>query len=239
LLESEVVIVAVRDDAIGDVARMLLGTGLVSRKHVLLHCSGAISAEAAFAACENRVGGMGILHPLRAIPDGKAAMNTLKDTVFGVQGDAEGLRAATDLCTAMGGRPLRLSGEQMASYHAAAAMASNYTVVLLDVAARLLADSGIDHADGVAALTALAEGTLANVRERGLPGALTGPVRRGDSETVRRHLEALKGKEALEMYRELGRWAVGMARQCGDASSSDLDRIEELLGGASAPRAAS
>src|SRR3954471_19248148 len=87
LLEAEVVILAVRDQVIGEVAEMLVGTGLVNKRHVLLHCAGAESAKEALGGVVARVGGIGTLHPLSAISDARAAMRALKGTVFGVEGD--------------------------------------------------------------------------------------------------------------------------------------------------------
>ncbi|HUS63888.1 MAG TPA: DUF2520 domain-containing protein [Kofleriaceae bacterium] len=234
LLEADVVVLAVRDEAIGDVARMLVATGLVNKHHALLHCSGVMSADEALAPVLGQVGGVAMMHPLRAIPDGRAAMRTMKGTVFGVEGDERGRSSALALVHGMGARPLELGamgGADVATYHAAAAIASNYLVVLLAEAADLLASVGIPRDQAVEALVPLAEGTLANVRERGPEAGLTGPIRRGDRETVARHQAALAGRpELAALYRSLGRRAVALARRAPDAApTSALDEIEALL----------
>src|SRR5690606_34676972 len=112
LLEADVVVLAVRDAAIAEVARTLVGSGLVNRHHVLVHCSGALSAEEALGAVAREVGGIGTLHPLRSIPDGRAAMRDLAGTLFGVEGDEAGHRMAVRLARAVGGRTLELTGAQ-------------------------------------------------------------------------------------------------------------------------------
>ncbi|RMH37124.1 MAG: DUF2520 domain-containing protein [Deltaproteobacteria bacterium] len=231
LLEADVVLVAVRDDAISDVARMLVGTGLVTRKHVLIHCSGAISAEDAFASVRDAVGGVAAMHPLRAIADGREAMRALRGTVFGIEGDPVGIAAARALVAALGGTPLELAGAQMASYHAAAAIASNFLVALLDVAAEVMAAAGVDRTAALAALIPLARGTLDNLAARGVPDALTGPIRRGDRTTVARHLEAVGalGGDAAALYRALGLRCAAIARRAG-APAAALAAIEALLG---------
>lgn len=231
LLEADVVVLAVRDEAVAEVASVLLNTGLVNARHVLLHCSGAMSASAALGAVQDRVGGIGTLHPLRAIADGRTAMRELAGAVFGVEGNARGLAAARRLVQAMGGKPLALSGEQMTAYHTAAAMASNYVVALMDAATELLARAGVEAGDALAALLPLIQGSLANVERQGLAEGLTGPIRRGDQGTVARHLRALEGSPALaELYRTLGRRTVDIARRAGGAASADLDAIADLLG---------
>lgn len=231
LLESGVVIVAVADRAIAEVAKMLVGTGLVGRSHVLVHCSGVLSAEEAFAGVDGRIGGAAIMHPLRAIPDGRAAMHDLAGTVFGIEGDERGRPVVRDLVLALGGRPLELSGDKLAAYHAAAATASNYLVALVDAAAQMLARAGIEGEDAVGALLPLMRGTLDNIASSGIAGALTGPIRRGDTETVARHLDALAGAPAqvIETYKVLGRLTVSLTRGAGQVDAGRLDEIEALL----------
>lgn len=233
LLECGVVVLAVRDQVIGEVAQMLVTTGLINKRHVMLHCAGASSASELLGGVAGSVAGVGTMHPLSAIADGKAAMRTLKGTVFGVEGDEVGRATATRLVEAIGGLVLALDGTQMASYHAAAALASNYVVAAMDVAAAVLASTGVSPDDAARALVPLAEGALRNITARGTTGGLTGPVRRGDVVTVQRHLDALRGKpELVEIYRALARRAVEIAGRLDGRDAPDragLDAIRALL----------
>lgn len=216
LLEAEVVVVAVKDDAVGEVATRLCNTGLVGERHVLLHCSGSTSAATAFAPVLGKVGGVGTLHPLRAIAQAKDLLRTkgaLRGTVFGIEGDARGLAAATHLAAALGGTALPVEGATMARYHAAAAIASNFAVAVLDAAVSLLAEAGVDRAAALAALVPLTQGAIANAGAHGIEGGLTGPIRRGDAGTVQRHLEAVAHDgELAQLYRVLGRRTLALAR---------------------------
>jgi predicted short-subunit dehydrogenase-like oxidoreductase (DUF2520 family) len=233
LLEAEVVILAVRDGVIGEVAEMLVGTGLVNKRHVLLHCAGAASAEELLAPVRDRVGGVGTMHPLSAIADARIAMRTLKGTVFGVEGDERGKAMAAKLVAAIGGIVLPLDSTQMAAYHTAAALASNYVVATLDAAAQVLAGAGVSPADAAQALVPLAEGALRNIAARGTTDGLTGPVRRGAAPTIQRHLDALRGKpELAEIYRALARHTVEIAARIDGPDAPDragLDAIRALL----------
>jgi len=234
LLETEVIILAVRDHVIGEVAQVLVGTGLVNKRHVLLHCAGAASAREALGEVAAAVAGTGTLHPLSAIADGKSAMRALKGTVFGVEGDEIGRVAASKLVNALGGIVLALDGSQMAAYHAAAALASNYVVAALDAAAAVLGAAGVSPEQAAQALVPLAEGALRNISTHGTTAGLTGPVRRGDAETIQRHLDALRGKpELVEVYRALARRAVEIASRIDGRDAPDragLDAIRALLG---------
>lgn len=233
LLECEHVILAVRDAAITEVATMLAGTGMLGKRHVVLHCAGAASAQDVLGGIAATVRGIGTLHPLSAIADGKTGMRALKGTVFGVEGDVVGRAAAARLVGLMQGVVLDLDSTQMGAYHAAAAMASNYVVAALDAAAAILAGAGIPADQAARALVPLAQGALANVAERGTVAGLTGPVRRGDATTIQKHLESLKGKpELAEVYRALARRAVDVARRIEGPQAPDragLDAIRALL----------
>lgn len=233
LLEAEVVILAVRDGVIGEVAEMLVGTGLVNKRHVLLHCAGAASAEELLGKLANKVGGIGTLHPLSAIADPKLAMRALKGTVFGVEGDAHGRATAAKIVNAIGGIVLELDSSQMAAYHTAAALASNYVVATIDAAAQVLASAGVAPDAAARALVPLAEGALRNVAQRGTTAGLTGPIRRGDAATIQRHLDALRDKpDVAEIYRALARRAVEIAMRIDGADAPDragLDAIRTLL----------
>lgn len=235
LLEAEVVILAVRDQVIGEVAQMLLGTGLVGRRHVLLHCSGAAAAADVLGGAAPQVGGVGTLHPLVAIADGRAGIARLPGSVFGVEGDERGRQVAVQLVGAIGGSVLSLASSQMATYHAAAALASNYLVAAVDAAASALVAAGIPEDQATAALLPLAEGALRNVAAHGAARGLTGPVRRGDAATVERHLDALRAQpEIAALYRALARRTADLAGRLegADAPPADgLAAIRALLGG--------
>lgn len=233
MLEAEVVILAVRDPAIAEVAQMLLGTGLIGKRHVMLHCAGATSSREVLGGIADQVRGIGTMHPLAAIADGKASMRALRGTVFGIEGDEIGRAFATKLVGPLGGIVLPLDGSQMASYHAAAAIASNYIVSAIDAAAEALARAGVAPAQAALALVPLAEGALRNISAHGTTNGLTGPVRRGDAATVARHLEALRGRpELVEVYRALARRAVEIASRLDGSDAPDragLDAIRALL----------
>jgi predicted short-subunit dehydrogenase-like oxidoreductase (DUF2520 family) len=229
LLEARVVLLAVRDAAVAEVAQTLVGTGLVNKRHVLLHCAGAASAQELLGAVADKVGGIGTLHPLQAIADGRTAMRTLKGTVFGVEGDDNGRATATTLVGALGGIVLALDSTQMASYHCAAALASNYIVSAIDAAAQVLAGAGVSPTQAAQALVPLAEGALRNIAAKGTTEGLTGPIRRGDSQTIQRHLDALANKpDVAQLYRALARRAVEIAARIDGPEAPDREGLKAI-----------
>ncbi|ACY16219.1 Rossmann-like and DUF2520 domain-containing protein [Haliangium ochraceum] len=237
--EAEVVVLAVRDDAIAEVADALWQAGALRPTQVLVHCSGARAAADALGITATRVAGAATMHPLRAITASASATSTLAGTIFGIEGDARGLPLVRALVSAIGGKALALAAEHMTLYHAAAAVASNYTVALIDAAVALLARAGITEAEALAALVPLVEGSVANVAAHGIAGGLTGPIRRGDRDTVERHLGALDAldddPESARLYRVLGLRATDIARRQRGRTTPAHDAIEALLREPSAP----
>jgi predicted short-subunit dehydrogenase-like oxidoreductase (DUF2520 family) len=133
------------------------------------------------------------------------------------------IEAAERIAGAVGLRPFRLASRAKAVYHAGAVFASNYFVVVEAVAQRLLRHAGLSDADAWAALLPLVEGTFANLGRQEPAQALTGPVARGDVDTIARHVAALTEDDAA-LYQALGRAALDLARKQGmdDGSAAQV-----------------
>jgi predicted short-subunit dehydrogenase-like oxidoreductase (DUF2520 family) len=160
------------------------------------HTSGATHLGVLHAA-RRRGAHLFSIHPLQTVPDGGAPLAGAPCAVSG--SDSEARRVATELATALAMRPFPLSDHQRAAYHAAASIASNYLVALEEAAAELLRRSGTEDAREL--LAPLVLRTAANWAERG-GEALTGPIARGDEETVERHVHAIAqtAPELLDVY---------------------------------------
>jgi predicted short-subunit dehydrogenase-like oxidoreductase (DUF2520 family) len=130
---------------------------------------------------------------------------------------------------------LALDGTQMGSYHAAAALASNYIVSAIDAAAQVLAGAGVSPTQAAQALVPLAEGALRNVAQKGTTAGLTGPIRRGDAVTIQRHLDALREHpELAQLYRALALHAIEIATRIDGPDAPDragLEAIRTILKG--------
>lgn len=166
-----VVLLCVPDRVIGEVATTIPVGPLVG------HCSGATTLEPlAGHDCFS-------LHPLMTVPAG--IFTDFRDVPCAVAGHA----VAEVLASRLGMRPIRVRDADRAAYHAAASMASNFLVVLEDAAEQVAATAGLARAD----LAPLVRATVENWCRQG-PDALTGPVVRGDQETISAHREALRDR---------------------------------------------
>jgi predicted short-subunit dehydrogenase-like oxidoreductase (DUF2520 family) len=210
LAEVDVIILAVPDDAVPSVASELSASRWVTEPQVVLHLSGALDREA-LSPLEPSGAALGSLHPLQTLSDPATAPERLRGAVATVEGDPRAVEAAAALARGAGMEPVHISAEDKPRYHAAAVVASNFVVALAGVAQRLFMDAGVPDDAARKALAALMAGALENVRVAGPGAALTGPVARGDVETIRRHLEVLRGADA-ELYRTLSRAALDLAQ---------------------------
>ncbi len=209
---SDLVLIAVPDDAIGDVARTLARGGVIGAPQVVLHTSG-LHDRSALAALYSSGAGLGSWHPLQTFPRRGGEPDALAGSPAVIEGDERALTAGRELAELLQLRPVvEIAADRKASYHAAAVFASNYLVVLADVAARLTRDAGGDQVPNALFLP-LMRHTLAHLND-GPAAALTGPVSRGDAGTIARHLAALEGPER-ELYRALAKEALRLARQNG------------------------
>jgi predicted short-subunit dehydrogenase-like oxidoreductase (DUF2520 family) len=193
---AEVALLCVPDGAIEEACETIaVAPGL----RFVGHTSGAIGLEALGAASARGAATFG-LHPLQTITDDNPELIGASCAVDG--STPEAIALAESLASRLGMRSFELSDEHRAAYHAAAAIASNFLVVLEESAAQLLEQTGIE--DGRDLLAPLVLRSAANWANRG-GDALTGPIARGDEATVERHLEAIEAElpELLELYRAL------------------------------------
>ena len=215
---ANVVIVCVRDpqldDAIAEVT-VAAGEGRIARGAVILHTS-AIAEPVGLKTL--RDGGFpgGTFHPLVPFSDPDVSAELLRKAWIGIDGENAAKNASRRLAGHLGARTLEIPPGKKPAYHAAAVISSNFPVVLASVAGHLLHDIGIPDASAYQAVESLMSGALANMKQMLPDDALTGPVVRGDAETVGKHVRALHGHEmALDVYRALSAAAVEIAQRRG------------------------
>ncbi len=220
------VLIAVPDDAIGKVALVLAGAGM--RRGNALHTSGARGPEALAALADAGIA-CGTLHPLQTVASPKEGVRVLPGAAFAIDGAPAAAAWAVHLVSVLDGTPLNIPTERRALYHAAAVIASNYPIALIATAVRLMEEAGVDEAIARRALEPLARTSVENAFRLGPAAALTGPIARGDADTVRAHLAAIeKASATAALYRAAGLATLEIARQRG-LPDAQADAIEALL----------
>lgn len=191
LPESDAIILCVPDDAIASIA-----AGVALTSAVVMHIAGSRSLDV--LAPHERVASM---HPLVALPNGEIGSQRLAGSVFAVSGD----QLATELALSLGGRPITVHDDDRVRYHAAACIAANHVVALLNSVGELANSIGMTVEDFIP----LAQSALDDVATMGGMAALTGPASRGDLATIDAHLAALPD-DARPLYVALANEALAL-----------------------------
>ena len=225
------VLLTVTDDAIEPLCSQLAEAQAFAAGSIVAHCSGALGSDilsSAKDACGCQIASM---HPLTTFPTAAAAADKFAGTYCFCEGDAEATETLMSLASDIGGKPMLIKPEGKALYHAAAVMACNYLTALMDAAATLCDAAGIAPAAAIEAMSPLARATLENVTKLGTREALTGPIARGDAQTVARHIEAMSAcdEDLQAFYRIAGKWTLQLAKLRDTRDRSGDDAIAALL----------
>ncbi|MEV6600523.1 Rossmann-like and DUF2520 domain-containing protein [Actinoplanes sp. NPDC051346] len=214
---TDLLLLAVPDDALGDVVAGMATTGALSGDTVVAHTSGAHGL-----AILGDVDGIA-LHPALTFTGADGDLDRLPGIAWGVT--ARDRAFAARLVTDLGGVPEWIAEDARPLYHAALAHGANHLVTLVNEAADLLRAAGVRQPGTV--LSPLLHAALGNALELG-DAALTGPVSRGDAGTVRKHLDRLP-PESAPAYLALARRTADRAIAAGRLRPQDAALLLDVL----------
>ena len=224
IADSEVLFITVPDGLIAGVFDGIRSLSI--RGKYICHCSGSISSEDAFAGIAE-TGAYGYsLHPLFAVSDRFETYRELQDAFFTLEGDPEGLEGIMRMLRDAGMKVRTIDPGAKTKYHLAAVFSSNLMLALIGEGVRLLEECGFPKEDSLAALTPLIRGNVEHALRAGPSKALTGPVERGDTATLKRHIGIL-GEEDRQLYRLLSAKLIPLAK--GKNPERDYSEIEDFL----------
>lgn len=220
----DIIFITTTDSAIQSVCSELqsLGGDAVRGK-IFCHTSGSISSEIL-----NPLHNLGALsasmHMLLAVSDKFKSYSDFKNAFFTVEGN--GIDGLIKIIKQCGNKYIVIKPEFKVKYHAAAVFASNFVVALSHISCSLLTECGFSYDDAAASIAPLLELNVKNIISQGPQKALTGPVERGDFETVKKHLECFEPTDtdvvAKEVYKIMTR---ALMQQIG--ISTDITDIIE------------
>jgi predicted short-subunit dehydrogenase-like oxidoreductase (DUF2520 family) len=192
----------------GEIAR---AAGALAKKmdwkgKIALHSSGALSSDE-LEVLRKQGAAVASVHPLMTFVRGSRPL--LADVSFAVEGDAIALRVVRRIVKELGGRTYIIRKEDKAAYHAWGTFASPLLTALLVTAEQVAALAGIKEKDVRQRMMPILRQTLANYATLGAAGAFSGPIVRGDADTIQRHLRVLsETPEMRDVYWALARAAV-------------------------------
>jgi len=227
---AEVVIIATPDGTIENTCQTLVDSGGLHSGQLVLHLSGALTSDALIIA--RTVGADTLsLHPAQTMVEPLTSAELLKTACFCLEGNDSAVARGKAITDEISGNTIVIDKDKKALYHAALSVSSNYLTTLEAMAIEMLAGAGITRQDALALLSPLIQGSVDNLANTGLPDALTGPISRGDAQTVEKHMRVLEtGPEAhLKLYKMLGLETLKLAIEKGKMAEGSEELIEKLL----------
>jgi predicted short-subunit dehydrogenase-like oxidoreductase (DUF2520 family) len=204
-VRAELIWFCVPDVEIARAARSIEG-GVEWKGRVALHSSGALSSDE-LAGLRKRGAVVASVHPLMTFV--RASRPSLAGVPFAIEGDAAAVRLARRVVRNLGGDAYSIRKQDKAAYHAWGTFASPLLTALLATTEEVAALAGVHRKAAKQRMIPILQQTLANYEAFGAAGAFSGPIVRGDVETVKRHLQVLCGSPtAREVYSELARAAL-------------------------------
>jgi len=223
---ADLIFITSPDDVIAPIAASLRWHSGQS----VVHCSGAASLDILAPAKEDGAN-TGAMHPLQTFASVSQAIENIPGSTFGIEAEEPLFSILRDMALALGGTWIKLGPGDKVLYHAAAVLSCNYLVTLVKLATDLYKSFGVEPQQATEALMPLLQGTLKNISSVGTPDCLTGPIARGDTGTIRKHIAALEqaSPEALDAYLEMGLQTIPVALEKGKLDSKTADILNTLL----------
>jgi predicted short-subunit dehydrogenase-like oxidoreductase (DUF2520 family) len=229
---ADSIFITTPDDIIHEVCERLAQGGAIRSGHKIVHMSGAMGLDvltgARFAGAHTAS-----IHPVQSFTDAESAILNLPGSIFGITSDEAIREWSIKLVEELGGVPFIIPEEEKPLYHAAACIASNYVTTLLSYAEEIYQSLGLSAEQSRSTFLPLVRGTLANIEKKGCTMALTGPIVRGDSGTVAKHIHAFRKHypNLLNMYVQLGIMTVDLALRSRNLSPEKAKEVRAILKG--------
>lgn len=231
---ADIVLLTVSDSEIELVCKQMTEELAFKKGTVLAHLSGALDSSVLKQAKVESGVYIASAHPMQTFPSldtetpGEAAV---PGAYWFLEGDAEAVVVLTELIEKLGGTVNAITSEGKAIYHAASVVACNYLSTLMDTAIGMMKQSNVDEVVAWKALKPLVFGTLNNIDKMGPEAALTGPIERGDVETITKHRHALDAMSAHErgLYSALGLRTVQLAMRKGAIDANVAEKLNVEL----------
>lgn len=227
--ESEIgdfIFIAVPDDQIRLLSDDLSCIPIHWGKRSVIHCSGNLPSDIC-SSLKKKGAKIAAMHPIQTFNRGDG-FHRFKDIYVTLEGDETLISDLTLIIDQMDAHPLKITTDQKRVIHIASVIASNYLVSLMHISETLLKDAGISESLDI--IQPLVSQTVQNIFERGVSESLTGPISRGDIESVKHHLDLLsKSQHYSDIYKLLGSETLEIAQKNGNLDKEIINQFIALM----------
>lgn len=229
--EADVIFITVNDDNIQNVLEDSISSFKRLDNKTFIHMSGAHSSRLLIKAF-NKGADVYSLHPLQSVSVIEKAVKDFDNTYFSVETIGEINENMREILTSIKNH-FKIESSQKAIYHMAACVFSNYLATLMDFGLELTSSIGIDEDKAFKAMLPLINGTLKNIEIKGIKNSLTGPLARGDVDTIKKHLKSYErlNKDYEVFYRFLGLKTLNYAEKNNMLKADKFQLMKNILEG--------
>lgn len=211
---ADVWLIACADKEISNCATALTQLPYFKGHEVVFHCSGSLGSH--ILRGETSPVHVASIHPIHSFADPQTSIVTFSGSHCAYEGNSLALTVLLPAFESIGAQLLAVDGDQKSTYHAASVMACNYLVALMDASLSCFELAGIPREQAQQLLLPITHATLDNTLKGNPVSALTGPISRGDIETVSAQLEKLAPYPQLHgIYQQLGQQSLEIALRQG------------------------
>src|SRR3990167_5572323 len=208
LPKADIYFITTRDDLIEETAINLQTNVLLYKGAIILHCGGSLSSDE-LKIVKNSQCYIASIHPIKSFAHPSQSISTFPGTYCVIEGDEQATTVLTQLFEKIGGIMLPIKKENKKIYHAGGIIANNYLVTLHYHATQCYINAGINETIAKKLVSMLMQDALSNLDESSHEKSLTGPIQRGDANTVLNHTLSLRNssllKETKDIYLSMGR----------------------------------
>ena len=224
---GDMIFICVPDDQIRGLCDNLAESPLQWENRSIVHCSGNLASDSC-SSLKYRGANVAAMHPIQTFRKGDR-LDRLKDIYITLEGDDELILDLEAIIDQMGAHSLRITADQKRVIHIASVIASNYLVSLMHISDTLLKDAGIH--ESLEIIQPLVTQTVHNIFKKGVNESLTGPISRGDFESVQHHLNHLKMNHPYsDIYKLLGVEALSIVQENKGLDKETINQFIALLG---------
>lgn len=201
---ADITWITCNDDAISSIVNSLTRQSVLKPGSLIIHCSGVLASNI-LEPLKKQGCHIASLHPLKAFKKGYLDAEAFMNVDCVIEGDEPGCQWLKSSLMALKANVVSINPGTKDIYHAAACIASNYLVTLASCSEQLLLETGIGQDEARLLINKLMQGSLNNIKGAKMTAqALTGPLMRGDEETLRLHHLAIEDTTIKSLYKTLG-----------------------------------
>jgi len=227
---ADVVFITTPDDVISHTCQQIMENNGFNEGTIVYHCSGSLPSSILESAMKSGHP-VGSFHPLQSFSTKHLRPNPFENIYISVEGMKGATEMGKTIAHGLKAYFTEVSTDEKTLYHAAAVVASNYLVTLLDMAKQLNIHAGVSENIALKILKPLIQGTLNNIENQGISNALTGPIARGDVRTIQNHVQHISQSlpHLLDLYKKLGQYTLPIARSQQIISEDAAIKLQDIL----------